>query len=1161
MHLVHMGLVNWHLFPLMDIPLAGPVIGISGENKSGKSTLLDALQTVMTGCDQGQMDLNRVAAEKGSRGTHKRTVQAYCLGRLSSDADGVLRQQSNSYILVVFRDPKSRKPSVTLGVALEAKVSESSVQVATRFVAVGCELKAADMVVPGPDGTVMALPWPENRRRVQELVEKAGGRLDEYRDTARQFVREYTYILFARGRTSLSGSYIRNLVNAITFKEMASADEFVRTYLLENRPIQVSALRRSIQLYRDAAVQVKELSGNLEALNRLLDHLDELRTAREDWDREMWIALRARIAAALRAHIDTRRKYAAVARRHQDKLREENQCEAEIGRIGEALNDARMRRREALSMDRQEMLRKEIELIDGQIEAARGPLFGPEGGGRLLSRLDAVADVPEIGAAFRKLKALAREAAKLLPGGLDRHAMSPAPARLDEIAAEVAAMVPKLRDIASGRQADAAARLGRLREERRELERAISEARAGRISLSPHVEAMMRRLRDAGMRPRVLAELVDIHDDTWRTAAEGFLGADREAIFVAPAECHAAIDIRAQERAAFRGVRIANTRKLQAMEHRPQAGMLASVFSGGDALAMAYVVHRTGRVGLAASKTDFDRQGRWILPDGTYDDGVAIDVREPLGGLKIGSRGLESAARAAQERLAALVDEAAAAQSAADAERQRVETVEALARWLAAHSGAGAPVAPFAAGAARVAALLARRREAQDEIKRLAEADVSDIDTEIAFLEDARKESLAEKRTLRGEVDALHEEVSIAKGILGGGTQTIGSYLHAKLVRDNSRRDMRRHLVVEPMAAYVARLAAARSAAALEKAALAMAEEAKERIADLEALCAEEARLCLAALKQSELFGLRPDLERDIRPWARQLAEEIENETLVAYRRELEEARAKTNDIFRNSFVNELIARFAGVEEELRAIRDVLRRYEFLNERYTFRSSRAPGYEAFHRIVDKQKELEREAGSLPLFRGDIDDDNPIAEDMRIVESVLLEDDVDIEIYEDYRRYFKFELEITDVTSGRTVAWSARKGTASGGETQTPYYVALLSALSSVYYGGARARNEGEMDGLCLAAFDEAFSKLDEKVRLQMVAFSQELGLQLLVCGPDGGRRSMERYAHSIVDVWRSNDQSFAMADVIKERTRRELAAIDPARLSREEVAQSLQAAQ
>jgi uncharacterized protein YPO0396 len=306
------------------------------------------------------------------------------------------------------------------------------------------------------------------------------------------------------------------------------------------------------------------------------------------------------------------------------------------------------------------------------------------------------------------------------------------------------------------------------------------------------------------------------------------------------------------------------------------------------------------------------------------------------------------------------------------------------------------------------------------------------------------------------------------------------------------------------------------------------------------------------------LFGLRPSLFGEIYPWVEEQTEEIEAGTLVEYEAELSDARRKTNDIFRNSFANELAARFSKVEAELRDVRDVLRKYIFLDERYSFRSQRAPGYEAFHTIVARLHELE--LSDLTLFKGEVSDDHPLATELRIVEAVLLADDVDISIYEDYRRYFTFELDITSISSGRTVSWSERKGTASGGETQTPYYVALLSALSSIYYGGARSRSAESSIGLCLAAFDEAFSKLDETVRYEMVSYCQDLGLQLLICGPDGGRQSMERYAHTIVDVWRRGDESYARADFIKQRTRDELKAIDPSRLTRDELISRMSAA-
>jgi hypothetical protein len=398
---------------------------------------------------------------------------------------------------------------------------------------------------------------------------------------------------------------------------------------------------------------------------------------------------------------------------------------------------------------------------------------------------------------------------------------------------------------------------------------------------------------------------------------------------------------------------------------------------------------------------------------------------------------------------------------------------------------------------------------------------------------------------------ALYAKNGADSGTLAAGESQPGSRRYAQMERWRFRQGIKRLALTEPMTAYLARRAAFRSVNDLAQDAAKQAGAAREEARELRMSCELEARACLNTLRQSDLFGLRPSLFGEIRPWAREQIDEIENGTLVEYEAELSDARRKTNDIFRNSFANELAARFSKVDAELRDIREVLRKYDFLDERYSFKSQRAPGYEAFHTIVAKLHELE--LSDLQLFKGEIADDHPLAEELRIVESVLLADDVDIALYEDYRRYFTFELEITSLSSGRTVSWSERKGTASGGETQTPYYVALLSALSSIYYGGARSRSGKTPGGLCLAAFDEAFSKLDETVRFEMVSFCQDLGLQLIICGPDGGRQSMERYAHTIVDVWRRKDESYARADTIKQRTRDELKEIDPSRLSREDV--------
>ena len=48
MELRHIAMINWHLFDVEDVEIGGHA-GVFGENRSGKSTILDMAQVVLTG--------------------------------------------------------------------------------------------------------------------------------------------------------------------------------------------------------------------------------------------------------------------------------------------------------------------------------------------------------------------------------------------------------------------------------------------------------------------------------------------------------------------------------------------------------------------------------------------------------------------------------------------------------------------------------------------------------------------------------------------------------------------------------------------------------------------------------------------------------------------------------------------------------------------------------------------------------------------------------------------------------------------------------------------------------------------------------------------------------------------------------------------------------
>ncbi len=172
MELRHIAMVNWHLFDVEDVEITGHT-GVFGENRSGKSTILDMAQVVLTGGNRNVQRLNAVAGDKGkSRGASKRSVADYCLGTLGEDQRK--REQARTYICLGFADKEGKRPPVTIGMALEARRSESNETVLGRFVVTG-KILTTDDFIDDPrrqeiSGRVGRGPQPDRRRRSARAI-------------------------------------------------------------------------------------------------------------------------------------------------------------------------------------------------------------------------------------------------------------------------------------------------------------------------------------------------------------------------------------------------------------------------------------------------------------------------------------------------------------------------------------------------------------------------------------------------------------------------------------------------------------------------------------------------------------------------------------------------------------------------------------------------------------------------------------------------------------------------------------------------------------------------------------------------------------------------------------------------------------------------------
>ena len=80
--LMRISLVNWYLFESDDLDINGESIMLTGSNGAGKSTILDAIQTILAGADENKLMYN--AASSDGRGSG-RSIRSYALGEVTED--------------------------------------------------------------------------------------------------------------------------------------------------------------------------------------------------------------------------------------------------------------------------------------------------------------------------------------------------------------------------------------------------------------------------------------------------------------------------------------------------------------------------------------------------------------------------------------------------------------------------------------------------------------------------------------------------------------------------------------------------------------------------------------------------------------------------------------------------------------------------------------------------------------------------------------------------------------------------------------------------------------------------------------------------------------------------------------------------------------------
>jgi Putative exonuclease SbcCD, C subunit/P-loop containing region of AAA domain len=1134
MELHHIAMVNWHLFDVEDVEITGHT-GVFGENRSGKSTILDMAQVVLTGGNRNVQRLNAVAGDKGkSRGASKRSVVDYCLGTLGEDQRK--REQARTYICLGFADPEGKRAPVTIGMAIEARRSESNETVLGRFVVTG-KILTTDDFIEKRDGKRFPAEWDVVRNRIVAAVGQ--GNFINHRDKAIDYVREYMRKVVPHASVvgeQNANSLQKAVVNAMTLDHDQTATEFVRNYILEKNNMRVGELRESIKTYRNINETIRTMREKLEALLALRAVIAELAAAHERRACEQWLSRRGAFLAARAMYdvqaarfADETAKLKAAQAELQFLDEELSGIDAEILRLERAIaeHDARSGRNAlAQTLDTAgKAAQRAVGTFERRLESVRAlePLCTMNGFGfdELIPSLSGLTQADRAAAIDRPAALLDAEAKVLSSDRSLLEKVDDARRRLIRQAGDEKAKAQQLAD--------------RLQ---------LHASGGGAAHLSEVTLHLCRKLRQAGMSPRVLCDLVEVSDPAWTAAAEGLLGRDREAVFVDRPDIARATALFKEGRREFRGASLVSLNKLDPLRAPPLPGTFPSLFKSDDADALAFIIRRHGSVRLADTLDQFNEPGRAIMRDGLYDDGLVRTHRaaEPST-FKIGKSVQLQLLRDMTEEASRLSDSCARSEDVA----RRADAAHGELRRLFDERSA-----TFKSIVEEFAAATRERTEAEQRIAALDGQDDGGLRNRRKAQRELRSARADQRKTQERAHNKHLVEAEKAKSIIEAGDGVPGSKLSMRLAWSLYRKVMPLYDRISGRTAYRSRFEAVQKKSNAD---------GHRAVADAAANAAERAEADRIRIERQvrqslgeyfEKFGVVSQVGteseplREVKPWMDLLIHEMETSELRRYERQAREAAEKAATLLRGQFINALTSRISKMERELSAMNRGLADHPFHNERYSFHHTRLAEFQPILKIIEIGK-TSPEALDM-LFKGDeVSADFPHRDTLREIEVLLEDPEKDFSEFEDYRNFFTFEIHMQDIVSGRTTRWETRRGTGSGAEQQVPIYVAIGASLASVY--GSGHTQDGRPSGMSLAIFDEAFSKMDGKNQRQMMSFYKKLGLQIIIAAPNEKRIAVLEHIDTVVEVDRLGESARATVVQLKERARAELRAMDPDLLS------------
>lgn len=1100
--LTKLRVINWHFMTDTGVLPLKLRTFFTGRNASGKSTIIDALITLLFVNKSGYNKANDISSGRGEG----RTLMGYIRGaRTVSKGENDAGEQTKEYmrmgstvthITTELVDTK-RNVFYTLGVTFEVAAgrSESSAINSKWWLAKDVHLEEIPLTAVNHEGKTMVQSLDKIKSQLpEEWFNESSLRFTVYaKDAEAKMALSSLLGISAKKHGSKDDMdfWKKTMMRCVAFKpessDMKNSDAFVRNIVLEPGNIDETDLEELLAQLQDACNALSAIQDRHQALKQILELGSQYgAAARHHRKLENTICLIRMLAleesvAALDAECNV------LAEEHKDK---EDVCQ----RIRDELLVLRDEKKE-LEMDpsirEATPLSREIEEREKEIKAYEASVA------QFLTNLEKVKDVAaKVNNVF---------GTKVLNDNRVDRAIAIAGEMLDlselrDLVTELAAAEDKVRQLLADlkQEKDAAdARIGELREE-------IAALKKGRVRPEPYAQKLKDvithsfRAKGISGEPKYLYELLDYKDSSWAYAAEAHIG--RKALFsliVAPENYRVAAKAfrDCEDKQGVAGAILVNTRAFATEDIEIVEGSLAANLTTKNPFVRQYINYRYNQVMLVEDATEHkDVAGTCLDIDGMRYSAYNLTRLKLPQHTMIGERARQEQLASAEAELAAL--------------ELRSEELRGLNHYARLANDAFKANSIIDLRSTTAAEQLRQAHQLPIMKKSLAEkrAQYQQMTSSEPFYRLCKIDKVIKAKQAEEE-EAVKAERTAVKALSDKEAEH-DKYHKALIDAEDMFNDLEK---VEPDAALEARKYLEEQKSAYPKRYLPRHEmemaadmkATKQKMDDFNSTIQLEQKAYNRSIGANFLCTGFTSMEIFEKAYER-----LDSEELPIAQRNSELYNKQMSDLLQSRLLSGLKTGINNARNALRVLNKTLESMVYNGKYYQFAKIKpAKGKERFYDVILRSDSADIGMQTLNLFNTHSEED--LAEEEQVirelVENLRMPKSTKGENWLDYRTYCEFAIDVVSAENAEhRIKLDNSVATFSGAEVQIPFYMILTASLVNRYAQGARLTPETirNSNALRLMIVDECFSKMDTGNTQQLVEFiCRDMGMQLIAAAP------------------------------------------------------------